>query len=175
MLTGIAKVLRLPLQCAFWRSLASLHLGIAKQLLSVQVTMRERVRQTLATPRLRFPLSRREDWRRAGSVSVTCSNHDAEPRIFRRLMDRLRATTSEWPQSAPCWRWRCENSRLCIKSYTCGAEGNQLHGRTLRRRIGTRKLRIAGNIIDHTSTTPRGRREAGSCAQIRVSQRTLHG
>src|SRR5215469_5842515 len=45
MLTGILKVLRLPPQCTFWRFLASLHLGIAKQLLTVQRHMRERVWQ----------------------------------------------------------------------------------------------------------------------------------
>src|SRR6202158_5626713 len=43
MLTGILKVLRLPPQCTFWRFLASLHLGIALQLLEVQRRMRERV------------------------------------------------------------------------------------------------------------------------------------
>jgi hypothetical protein len=36
-------VLRLPPQCTFWRFLASLHLGIAQQLLEVQRRMRERV------------------------------------------------------------------------------------------------------------------------------------
>ncbi len=45
MLTGILKVLKLPPQCTFWRFLASLHLGIAKQLLSVQRQMRARVWQ----------------------------------------------------------------------------------------------------------------------------------
>jgi Transposase DDE domain group 1 len=45
MLTGIVKVLRLPPQCTFWRFLASLHLGIARQLLTVQLQMRERVWQ----------------------------------------------------------------------------------------------------------------------------------
>ena len=45
MLTGILKVLRLPPQCTFWRFLASLHLGIARQLLTVQRHMRERVWQ----------------------------------------------------------------------------------------------------------------------------------
>jgi hypothetical protein len=45
MLTGILKALRLPPLCTFWRFLASLHLGIAKQLLSVQRQMRERVCQ----------------------------------------------------------------------------------------------------------------------------------
>lgn len=45
MLTGILRVLRLPPQCTFWRFLASLHLGIAKQLLSVQRQMRQRVWQ----------------------------------------------------------------------------------------------------------------------------------
>src|SRR6516164_2957025 len=39
MLTGIVKVLRLPPQCTFWRFLASLHLGVAKQLLRVQRQM----------------------------------------------------------------------------------------------------------------------------------------
>jgi hypothetical protein len=43
MLTGILKVVRLPPQCTFWRFLASLHLGIARQLLVVQRRMRERV------------------------------------------------------------------------------------------------------------------------------------
>ncbi len=43
MLTGILKVLRLPPQCTFWRFLASLHLGIARQLLEVQRRVRERV------------------------------------------------------------------------------------------------------------------------------------
>ena len=43
MLTGILKVLRLPPQCTFWRFLASLHGGIARQLLEVQRRMRERV------------------------------------------------------------------------------------------------------------------------------------
>jgi hypothetical protein len=43
MLTGILKVLRVPPQCTFWRFLASLHLGIARQLLEVQRRMRERV------------------------------------------------------------------------------------------------------------------------------------
>jgi hypothetical protein len=44
MLAGILKILRPP-QCTFWRFLASLHLGIAKQLLTVQRHMRERVWQ----------------------------------------------------------------------------------------------------------------------------------
>jgi hypothetical protein len=43
MLTGILAVLRLPPQSTFWRFLASLHLGVAKQLLTVQRRMRERV------------------------------------------------------------------------------------------------------------------------------------
>ena len=43
MLTGVLKVLRLPPQCTFWRFLASLHLGVAQQLLEVQRRMRERV------------------------------------------------------------------------------------------------------------------------------------
>ena len=43
MLVGILKVLRLPPQCTFWRFLASLHLGIAPQLLEVQRRMRQRV------------------------------------------------------------------------------------------------------------------------------------
>ena len=43
MLTGVLKVLRLPPQCTFWRFLASLHLGVARQLLQVQRRMRQRV------------------------------------------------------------------------------------------------------------------------------------
>ena len=43
MLTGILQVLRLPPQCTFWRFLASLHLGIGRQLLEVQRRMRARV------------------------------------------------------------------------------------------------------------------------------------
>ena len=43
MLIGILAVLRLPPQSTFWRFLASLHLGVARQLLQVQRRMRERV------------------------------------------------------------------------------------------------------------------------------------
>jgi hypothetical protein len=43
MLMGILKILRLPPQCTFWRFLASLHLGVARQLLEVQRQMRRRV------------------------------------------------------------------------------------------------------------------------------------
>jgi hypothetical protein len=43
MLTGILKVAELPPQCTFWRFLASLHLGVGRQLLVVQQRMRERV------------------------------------------------------------------------------------------------------------------------------------
>jgi len=43
MLTGILAVLRLPPQSTFWRFLASLHLGVARQLLEVQRRMRKRV------------------------------------------------------------------------------------------------------------------------------------
>src|SRR2546425_7498472 len=43
MLTGTLKVGRLPPQCTFWRFLASLHLGVARQLLELQRRMRERV------------------------------------------------------------------------------------------------------------------------------------
>ncbi len=43
MLAGILAVLRVPPQSTFWRFLASLHLGVARQLLQVQGTMRERV------------------------------------------------------------------------------------------------------------------------------------
>ena len=41
MLTGILRVVQLPPQCTFWRFLASLHLGIARQLLTVEWHMRE--------------------------------------------------------------------------------------------------------------------------------------
>ena len=43
MLTGILRVAELPPQSTFWRFLASLHLGVARQLLTVQLRMRERV------------------------------------------------------------------------------------------------------------------------------------
>jgi hypothetical protein len=43
MLTGILKVLRLPPQCTFWRFLASLHLSVAGQVLTIQQAMRRRV------------------------------------------------------------------------------------------------------------------------------------
>lgn len=43
MLTGILGVAQLPPQCTFWRFLASLHLGVAQQLLTVQRRMRRRV------------------------------------------------------------------------------------------------------------------------------------
>jgi hypothetical protein len=43
MLIGILRVTQLPPQSTFWRFLASLHLGVARQLLTVQWRMRERV------------------------------------------------------------------------------------------------------------------------------------
>jgi len=43
MLIGILAVLRLPPQSTFWRFLAALHLGVARQLLQVQRCMRVRV------------------------------------------------------------------------------------------------------------------------------------
>jgi len=45
MLTGVLQVLQLPPQSTFWRFLASLHLGVARQLLEVQRRMRQRVWQ----------------------------------------------------------------------------------------------------------------------------------
>ena len=50
MLTGILQVVRLPPQCTFWRFLASLHLGVARQLLEVQRRMRERVWEAANVP-----------------------------------------------------------------------------------------------------------------------------
>lgn len=43
MLAGILQVAQLPPQCTFWRFLASWHLGVAQQLLTVQRKMRQRV------------------------------------------------------------------------------------------------------------------------------------
>jgi hypothetical protein len=43
MLTGILEVRELPVQSTFWRFLASLHLGVARQLLEVGRQMRQRV------------------------------------------------------------------------------------------------------------------------------------
>ena len=42
-LTGILQVTRLPPQSTLWRFLASLHLNVAKQILSIQRQLRERV------------------------------------------------------------------------------------------------------------------------------------
>ena len=42
-LTGILKVTRLPPQSTLWRFLASLHLNVAQQILSIQRQLRERV------------------------------------------------------------------------------------------------------------------------------------
>jgi hypothetical protein len=43
MLTGILHLVKLPPQSTFWRFLAALHLGVARQLLEVQRRMRQRV------------------------------------------------------------------------------------------------------------------------------------
>jgi hypothetical protein len=43
MLTGILHLAKLPPQSTFWRFLAALHLGAARQLLEVQRRMRQRV------------------------------------------------------------------------------------------------------------------------------------
>jgi hypothetical protein len=42
-LTGILKVIKLPVQSTFWRFINALHRNIARQLLAVMRTMRERV------------------------------------------------------------------------------------------------------------------------------------
>jgi len=42
-LTGILRVEKLPVQTTFWRFLAALHLNVARQLLTVMRTLRERV------------------------------------------------------------------------------------------------------------------------------------
>jgi len=42
-LTGLLKVTKLPPQCTLWRFLASLHLNVARQILSIQRQMRERI------------------------------------------------------------------------------------------------------------------------------------
>ena len=56
---------------------------------------------TLATARLRFLFLAAKIWRHAGRVGVSYSDHYAEQGIFRRLMDRLRAITSEGPRFRP--------------------------------------------------------------------------
>ncbi len=43
MFTGILEIVKLPLQCTFWRFLASLHLMVAQQLLEVGRHLRQRV------------------------------------------------------------------------------------------------------------------------------------
>ncbi len=50
---------------------------------------------TLATARLRFLFLAAKIWRHAGRVGISYSDHYAEQGIFRRLMDRLRAITTE--------------------------------------------------------------------------------
>jgi Transposase DDE domain group 1 len=50
---------------------------------------------TLATARLRFLFLAAKIWRHAGRIGVSYSDHYAEQGIFRRLMDRLRAITTE--------------------------------------------------------------------------------
>src|SRR5438270_4219281 len=42
-LTGILKVIELPVQSTFWRFVNALHLNVARQMLTVMQTMRERV------------------------------------------------------------------------------------------------------------------------------------
>ena len=42
-LTGILKVVKLPVQSTFWRFVNALHLNVARQMLTIMRTMRERV------------------------------------------------------------------------------------------------------------------------------------
>jgi hypothetical protein len=56
---------------------------------------------TLATARLRFLFLAAKIWRHAGRVGVSYSDHYAEQGIFRRLMDRLRAITSDGQRFGP--------------------------------------------------------------------------
>jgi hypothetical protein len=55
MLIGILHVAGLPPQPTFWRFLAALHLGIARQLLMVEKRMRERVWALAASERRSGP------------------------------------------------------------------------------------------------------------------------
>ncbi len=41
--TGILKVIELPVQSTFWRFINTLHRNVARQILTVMRTMRERV------------------------------------------------------------------------------------------------------------------------------------
>jgi len=50
MLTGILHVVELPRQSTFWRLLASLHLGPARQLLAVQRPLRQRLHLAQQSP-----------------------------------------------------------------------------------------------------------------------------
>jgi hypothetical protein len=56
---------------------------------------------TLATARLRFLFLAAKIWRHAGRVGGSYSDHYAEQAIFRRLMDRLRAITTEGQRFSP--------------------------------------------------------------------------
>src|SRR5713226_7060357 len=48
-LTGILRVAKLPVQSTFWRFVNALHLNVARQLLTIMRTMRERVSICRAT------------------------------------------------------------------------------------------------------------------------------
>jgi hypothetical protein len=50
-LTGILKVIKLPVQSTFWRFINALHRNIARQILTVTRTMRERVWEAATTRR----------------------------------------------------------------------------------------------------------------------------
>jgi hypothetical protein len=121
MLTGILRVSSLPPQSTFWRFLAALHLGVARQLLQVQRHMREHVweaanvhaaptgRRPTTECRWRMPLAKIADkhgynmriWRRSsgrqsraeGSIRMKPPAEAIHPTPIRRIVF---ATSEEW-------------------------------------------------------------------------------
>ena len=101
MLTGILHVAELPPQSTFWRFLASLHLGIARQLLTVEKRMRERVSTPATKTRRWGPRYGRRptsNWRRSPSTPTPrctrCSaTRWARARVTTRRTRARRATS----------------------------------------------------------------------------------
>jgi hypothetical protein len=96
LLTGILKVSQLPPQSTLWRFLASLHLNVARQILAMQRTLRERAQ--------RAP---RPFWARRGSTSgASCATGTGPPARWKSpgacgkrpdTLHRLRPSTRSTP------------------------------------------------------------------------------
>jgi hypothetical protein len=94
---------------------------------------------TLATARLRFLFPAARIWRHAGRVGVSYSDHYPEQGIFRRLMDRLGAITSEGQLYRPVLATALREWEMCIE-FLCTRNLNKSDeiggsiGRTVERR-----------------------------------------